>query len=200
MRYDDSKTPFVKPRVIPHNKYILPFMFNQSEVLDLCPVLDVKSETSQSVHLQESRRNHAWSSEIGHLIMHALCSYKFPIAATTPRLPCLSSDKPPALSSPLRLSHRNPCSCPDSDLGHTAVLVLVAAGIAVVIVIAIAKLVLEIAIITWMFDGDVVNEKGNIGMVDWQKVRAKVQMRRRKRQRHSKRPWRSMWGSEWVSL
>ena len=79
-------------------------------------------------------------------------------------------------------------------------LVLVAAGIAVVIVIVIAKLVLEIAIMTWMFDGDVVSEKGNIGMVDWQKVRAKVQMRRKKRQKHSKRPWRSMWGSEWVSL
>ena len=72
------ETPFAKPRVIPHDKYIPPFMF-QREVPDMCPVLDVKLEPSQSVHLQESRGYHARSSEIGHLIMHALCSYRFPM-------------------------------------------------------------------------------------------------------------------------
>ena len=66
-----------------------------------------------------------------------------------------------------------------------------AAEIAVVIVIV--KLVPVIAITTWMFGGDVVNEKGNTAMVDWRKVRAKVQMTRRMRQRYSRRPWRSRW-------
>ena len=70
-------------------------------------------------------------------------------------------------------------------------LALAAAGIAVVVVIV--KLVPVTAITTWMFGGDVVNEKGNIEMVDWRKVRAKVQMTKRMRQRHSRRPWRSMW-------
>ena len=118
------------------------------------------------------------------LFMHARCSYKFPV--TMPHRPCPSSDKPPALSSPLRLSHRNPCSCPDSHLDHTAVFALAAAGIAVVVVIV--KLVPVIAMTTWMFGVDVVNEKGNIGIVDWRKVKVKVQMRRRMRQRYSRRP------------
>ena len=44
-----------------------------------------------------------------------------------------------------------------------------------------------------MFGGDVVNEKGNIGMVDWRKVRVKGRMMRRMRQKYSRRPWTSMW-------
>ena len=64
-----------------------------------------------------------------------------------------------------------------------------AAGIAVVVVIG--KLVPVIAITTWMFGGDVVNGKGNIGMVDWRRVRVKVPMMRRMRQRYSRKPWRS---------
>ena len=44
-----------------------------------------------------------------------------------------------------------------------------------------------------MFGGDVVNEKGNTGMVDWRKVRVKGRMMRRMRQEYSRRPWGSMW-------
>ena len=157
----------------------------------MCPVLDVKLETSQSVHLQESRGYNARSSETGHLIHARSMLIQISYQVTTPHRPCPSSDKPPALSWPLRLSHRNPCSCPDSGLGHAAVLALAAAGIAVVVVIV--KLVPVIAITTWMFGGDVVNEKGNIGTVDWRKVRVQVRMRRRMRQRYLRRPWRSMW-------
>ena len=187
MRYDNFKTPFVKPRVIPHGRYILPFIFNQWEVLDFCPVLDIESESSQSVHLQELRRESC--KELRHRTFDHARSLLVQISyeVTRPHRPCPSSDKPPALSSPLPLSHRNPCSCPDSDLDHTAVLALTAAGTAVVVVTV--KLVPVIAMTTSMFGGDVVDEKGNIGMVVWRKVRVKVQMMRRMRQRYSRRPW-----------
>ena len=66
-------------------------------------------------------------------------------------------------------------------------LALTAAGTAVVVVTV--KLVPVIAMTTSMFGVDVVNEKGNIGMVVWRKVRVKVQMMRRMRQRYSRRPW-----------
>ena len=97
---------------------------------------------------------------------------------------------PAALSSPPRLSHRNLCSCLGWDRAHTAGSAL-AAGIAVELVIV--KSVLVVAVTMWMYGADVVIERESIGMVDWRKVRVKVQRRKRKCRMFLRTPWSPKW-------
>ena len=68
------------------------------------------------------------------------------------------------------------------------VLAAVGTAVVVVIVVGIVNLVLVIAVTTSMFDADVANVRGSIGMVDWRKVRVGVRRRRRMCQRHSWTP------------
>ena len=131
----------------------------------MCPVLDEKVETSESVRLQKSRWAHAKISELGHFLCRLLLGPNLNFV-TTPPLPYPSSNKPSALSSQPLLLHRNHCSCFGWDHSHTAVLVLTVAEIAVEIEVAtgagIARLLVVSEVAKPRFGGDVVDMRGSI--------------------------------------
>ena len=132
------------------------------------------------------------SSEIGHLLCRLLSPDHRAKIVTTPLHPYPSSNRPTALSSPLPLPDRNPCSCFGWDHAHFAVLArTVVVGIAVVVVVAM--LVLVIAGRKLRFGGGVADGKGSIGRVGWRKVRVKVRRMRSMSWMYLRKPWESKW-------